>query len=149
MGFDYRTSTGLGKQPLGGHKQNLVCTGTQEKGAVTPQETESDLPVWVSGGDDVGWVAALGSGALNTTVLALALLKEVIITATTPTMVRPQAKLQGGNTALPINSYEHWGTNMSLRPWFYFFEPMYTSGIAGSYYNSMFNFLKSCCISFL
>ena len=32
-------------QTLGGHKQNLVCTRTQEKGAVTPQETEPDLPV--------------------------------------------------------------------------------------------------------
>ena len=35
------------KQTLGGHKQNLVCTGTQEKIAMTPQETESDLPVSV------------------------------------------------------------------------------------------------------
>ena len=44
---------------LGEHKQNLVCTMTQEKGAVTPQETDPDLPVsvqeslveaWVSGG---------------------------------------------------------------------------------------------------
>ena len=32
---------------LGGHKQNLVCTRSQEKGAVSPQETESDLPVGV------------------------------------------------------------------------------------------------------
>ena len=41
------------------HKQNLVCTRTQEKGAVTPQETDPDLPLsvqespvdaWVSGG---------------------------------------------------------------------------------------------------
>ena len=45
MGFDYRTYTGLGKQTLGGHKQNLVRTKTQEKGAVTPQETDPDLPV--------------------------------------------------------------------------------------------------------
>ena len=30
-----------------GCKQNLVCTRTQEKGAVTPQETEPDLPVSV------------------------------------------------------------------------------------------------------
>ena len=44
---------------LGGQKQNLVCTRTQEKGAVTPQETDPDLPMsvqespaetWVSGG---------------------------------------------------------------------------------------------------
>ena len=32
VGFDYRTSTGLGKQTLGGHKQNLVLTRSQEKG---------------------------------------------------------------------------------------------------------------------
>ena len=60
MGFDYRGSTGLGKQTLGGHKQNLVCTRTQTKGAVTPQETDPDLPMsvqkspvkaWVSGGE--------------------------------------------------------------------------------------------------
>ena len=44
---DYRTSTGLGKQTLGEHKQNLVCTRTQEKGAVASQETEPDLPVSV------------------------------------------------------------------------------------------------------
>ena len=44
---------------LRGHKQNLVCTRTQEKGAVTPQESNPDLPVrvqeypvkaWVDGG---------------------------------------------------------------------------------------------------
>ena len=42
--FDYRTPTGLGKQTLGKHKQNL-CIRTKEKGVVTPQETEPDLPV--------------------------------------------------------------------------------------------------------
>ena len=54
-----RTYTGLGKQVLGGHRQKLECTRTQEKGAVTPQETDQDLPVsvqetlveaWISGG---------------------------------------------------------------------------------------------------
>ena len=40
-----RTYIRLGKQTLGGHKQNLVCTRTQEKGAVTLQETDPDLPV--------------------------------------------------------------------------------------------------------
>ena len=43
----------------GTHKIKLVCTRTQEKGAVTPQETDSGMPesvqestaeVWVSGG---------------------------------------------------------------------------------------------------
>ena len=32
---------------LGGLKQNLVCTRTQEKGAVTPEESEPNLPVIV------------------------------------------------------------------------------------------------------
>ena len=54
-----RTYTELGKQILGEYKQNLVCIRTQEKGAVTPRETDPDLPgsvqeslveVWVSGG---------------------------------------------------------------------------------------------------
>ena len=57
-------STGLGKQTLGWSKQNLVCTRTQEKGAVTPQETDADLPksvqessaeAWVGGGLMQGW----------------------------------------------------------------------------------------------
>ena len=64
MGFDYRTSTRLGIQTLGGHKQNLVHTRGQEKGAVAPQETDPDLPVsvqesleeaWVGGGLLQGW----------------------------------------------------------------------------------------------
>ena len=45
MGFDYRTSTELGKEIITEHKQNLECTRTQEKGAMTPQETDSDLSV--------------------------------------------------------------------------------------------------------
>ena len=49
---------------LEGHKQNLVHTRTQEKGAVTPQETNPDLPVsvqeflvevWVKGSLLQGW----------------------------------------------------------------------------------------------
>ena len=64
MGFDYRTYTGLGKQTLGGHRQNLLHTRTQEKGAATSQETDPDLPlsaqeslaeVWVGGGLLQGW----------------------------------------------------------------------------------------------
>ena len=41
---------------FGGHKQNLVHTRTQEKGAVTPQETVLDLPVgvWESLAEAVG-----------------------------------------------------------------------------------------------
>ena len=56
MRFDYRTSTELGKQTLGGDKQNLVHTRTQEKGAVTPQETDPDLPVSVQESPAEAWV---------------------------------------------------------------------------------------------
>ena len=33
------------RQTLGGHKQKLVPTRTQEKGSVTPKETDPDLLV--------------------------------------------------------------------------------------------------------
>ena len=56
MEFDYRTSIGLGKQILGGHKQNLVHTRTQENGAVTLQETEPDFPVRVLESLEEMWV---------------------------------------------------------------------------------------------
>ena len=51
-------------ETLGGLKQNLTHTRTQKKGAVTPEESEPDLPVsvqespveaWVSGGLLQGW----------------------------------------------------------------------------------------------
>ena len=54
----------MGKQTLGRDKENLECTRTQEKGSVTPQETEQHLPVnvqeslaeaWVGGGLLQGW----------------------------------------------------------------------------------------------
>ena len=47
-----------------GHKQNLMCTRTDEKGAVAPQETDPDFPMsvqeslaeaWVGGGLLQGW----------------------------------------------------------------------------------------------
>ena len=90
MGFDYRISTGLGKWTLGGYKQNLVCTRSQEKGTVYPQDTEPDLSVSVQQslaevwGDHglMHWSGSLtnaGSGVLNTTVGAQVLLKEVAI----------------------------------------------------------------------
>ena len=56
VGFDYKPSTGLGKQTLGEHKQNLVHTRTQEKRAVTPQQTEPDLPVSVRESLVEAWV---------------------------------------------------------------------------------------------
>ena len=42
---------------LAGHKQHLVCTMTQEKGAVTPQETDPDLPGNVQESPVKVWVA--------------------------------------------------------------------------------------------
>ena len=62
MGFDCRTFTGLGKQTLGEHKQNLACTRSQEKGAVSLQETESDLHVSVHESPVEAWVNSSASG---------------------------------------------------------------------------------------
>ena len=50
------------KQTLGGRKQNFVCTRTQEEGAVTPQETDPDLPVSVQ---EFPVEACVGSGLLQ------------------------------------------------------------------------------------
>ena len=61
MGFDYRTYTLVGEKTLGGHKENLVHTRTQEKGAVTPQETDPNLPVSVQKSPAEAWV---GGGLL-------------------------------------------------------------------------------------
>ena len=89
-----RTYTELGKRTLGGHKQNLVHTRTQEKGAVTPQETDPDLPVRVQESPmEMGqrWPAA-GLGALSVAMYAWDLLKEVNIFLITSTIVWPQVK---------------------------------------------------------
>ena len=70
VGFDYRISTGLGKQSLEGHKQNLMCT--QEKGTVTPSVDWARLAcecLGVSGGG-MGWQwSAAGLGVLTNRVL--------------------------------------------------------------------------------
>ena len=60
------------KHTLGRHKQNLVHTRTQEKGAETPQETDPDCrecPGVSGGGVDRRWPAA-GLGALSVAVCA-------------------------------------------------------------------------------
>ena len=46
-------------QTLGGHKQNLVCTRTQEKGEVTPQETDPELPVSIQEPLMEAWVGSV------------------------------------------------------------------------------------------
>ena len=67
---------------------------TQEKGEVTPQETDPDLPMSVqeSGGGVGRWWPAAGLGALHAAVPAGDLLKEVTIIFTTSTIVWPQLK---------------------------------------------------------
>ena len=47
VGFDYRTSTGLGKQTLRGYKQNIVPTRNQDK-AAWPYKRLSQNCLWVS-----------------------------------------------------------------------------------------------------
>ena len=57
MEFNYRISTGLEEtETIGGHKQNLACTRTQAKDAVTPEDTEPELPVSVLGSPAEVWV---------------------------------------------------------------------------------------------
>ena len=41
----------------GTHTKKLVCTRTQEKGAVTPQETDPDMPVSVQESPAEAWVS--------------------------------------------------------------------------------------------
>ena len=62
VGLDYRISIGVGKQTLGGHKQNLVHTRNQEKATVSPQKTESDLPMSVQESPVEAWLNSLTSG---------------------------------------------------------------------------------------
>ena len=52
----------IGKQTLGGHKEEHVGTRTQEKGAVTPQETDPDMPMSVQESPAEAWV---GGGLLQ------------------------------------------------------------------------------------
>ena len=46
----------------GGNKQNIACTRTQEKGAVTPQKADPDLPERVQESPAEAWV---GGGLLQ------------------------------------------------------------------------------------
>ena len=48
MGFDYWTCTGLGKQTLGGHKQNLVCTPGPRRKEKWPHKRLIQICLWVS-----------------------------------------------------------------------------------------------------
>ena len=105
VGFDYRTSTGLGKQTLGKHKPNkTLCTPGDRRKEQCPHQRLSQNCLWVSRSpwQRCGQWPAAGSGALKTTVAAQVLLKEAAITFLTSAMVWPQTEQQGGNPALPI-----------------------------------------------
>ena len=101
MGFDYRTYTGLGKQTLGEHKQNLVHTRTWEKGAATPQGTDPGLPADVQESLAEAWVDSVllaRSGALRAVVPACNLWKEEAIIFITSTLVWSQSNNREGNS---------------------------------------------------
>ena len=51
-----RNYTGLENQTLGRHKQSSVHNRTQEKGAVTPKQTDPDIPMSVQGSLEEAWV---------------------------------------------------------------------------------------------
>ena len=73
-------------------------TRTQEKGAVTPQETDPDLAVSVQEPPaEAGVSSGLAAGleALSAAVPAWDLLKEVSIIFITSTIVWPQVNQQG------------------------------------------------------
>ena len=79
---DARTYTGLGKQTLGGHKQNPVHTRTQEKGEVTPIRDLSRLAQecpGVSGRGMGWWWPVAGLGPLSVALHAWDLQKEVAV----------------------------------------------------------------------
>jgi len=65
----------------------VLCTRTQEKGVVTPQETDPDLPVSVQESPvevQVGGGLAAGLRALSVGVQAWYLLKEVPLSSLPP-----------------------------------------------------------------
>ena len=70
---------------------------------MTPLETHLDLPVSVQYSLAEVWVSGAGLGALSAAVHACVFLKDVTIICITSTIVCPQVKQQGGNTAPPIN----------------------------------------------
>ena len=85
-------------------KQKLVCTRTQEKGAVTPKEADPDMPVSVQESPAEAWVSSglLQGQGHSAAVRAWDLLQEVAIIFIISTIVWPQVKQKGGSTAPPI-----------------------------------------------
>ena len=98
------SSPGCGLSPAGGGC--LVCTRTQEKGAVTPQETEPDLAVSVQETPAEAWVGSgllQGPGHWVQQCLHRTFWRKTYLIFITSTIAWPQVKQQVGNTAPPIN----------------------------------------------
>ena len=91
-----------------GLKQKLVHTRTQEKGAVTPQESDPDLPMSVreSLGRQRSAVACCTVGGTECSSASWDLLKEVPIILITSTIVWPQVNNREGTQLHP--SIENW-----------------------------------------
>ena len=84
-----------------------MSTRTQDKEAVIPQETDPDLPVNVQKAPVDVWADSgmpRGQRHKYTSPGSHGMLASVLLKVTiTPTIVWPQAELQGGNTAPPVN----------------------------------------------
>ena len=107
VGFDYRTSTGLGKHSW--RAQTKPCAHQEPEERSRDQVRLACECPGVSGrGMGQPW-PAVRSGALNTTVLGAAACwhrsfwRRLPLPSPPLTLLWPQAKLQGGNTALPNN----------------------------------------------
>ena len=102
VGFDYRTSMGLVKEPLRGHKQNLVHTRNQEKGTVTLTRDWGRLAC------ECPWVPRGGMGqhgycGVRDTEYNSPGINHLEGGCYYPYHSLASSQLQGGNTAVPIN----------------------------------------------
>ena len=98
-----RTYTGLGNRLLEG-KNRTLHTRTQEKEAMTIQESDPDFPgecLGVSSRGEGWWWHAAGLGELSVAVHTWDLLKEVTIIFITSTIVWPQVNSREGTQLSP------------------------------------------------
>ena len=96
--------TGLGKQTLGGHKQNFVHTRTQEKGAVTPQETDPEEPE-ITLPTSVGSSKKQESSRKTSTSDLLTMPKPLTVWITTNWQILKEMGIPDHMTCLPRNMY--------------------------------------------
>ena len=94
-----------GNRLLEGTNKTSCTPRPRRKEQGPPPETDPDSPVSVQESPAEVWVGSrlLQSAALNTTVRAQDLLKEVAIVFIAPSIVCSQVKRQGGDTAPSIN----------------------------------------------